>query len=235
MPNPPNAQQAIEWNGYELRSYQGIPNHGPIELSWQLRIKHAYAACVSYVDAQIGLLLDELQRTKRLQNTLIILLSDHGWHLGEQSAWSKMTNFEIATRVPLMISAPGISAGRTRTVSELVDVYPTICDFLDLPKPEHLQGESLVAALREPNKQLDSVAFSQYARFRGKYTGRAIRSDRFRYVEWRLTKTAKLQHSELYDHQIDPHETNNIANQSKSKGVVQHLQRLLEANSAPRR
>lgn len=226
MPNPPSRQQAVDWNGYELRSYLGIPNHGTIDKPTQLKILQAYAACVSYVDSQIGLILDELHRTDRLKSTLIIFWSDHGWHLGEQSAWGKMTNFEVATRVPLLISSPGLPPGRTRTLAELVDLYPTICELVGIPLPTHLEGENLLATIRNPDRKSNAVARSQYSRFSGKFMGRAVRTDRFRFVHWAETKSGRTVHLELYDHQSDPHETNNLAddrNQSARIDEFQHM------------
>ena len=129
MPNPPTRGEAQLWNGYEMRSYMGVPNQGLLNTRMQLELMHAYAACVSYVDAQIGRLLGELETSGRQENTIVVLWSDHGWQLGEYSAWSKMTNFEVATRVPLIIAAPGIEPGRTRNLAELVDLYPTLCDL----------------------------------------------------------------------------------------------------------
>ena len=128
MPRAPTREQAIAWNGYELRSYVGVPNQGPIEKSLQIKLLHAYAACISYVDAQIGRLLNAITSSANSENTYIVFCSDHGWHLGEHSAWGKMTNFEVATRVPFAISGPGISSRRSRVIAELVDVYPTVCE-----------------------------------------------------------------------------------------------------------
>jgi iduronate 2-sulfatase len=227
MPNPPNHEQAVEWNGYELRSYLGVPNHGIIDRPLQLRILQAYAACVSYVDAQIGKLLDGLESSGRLDKTVIILWSDHGWHLGEQSAWSKMTNFEIATRVPLLIAAPGIKAGRTRAIAELVDLYPTICALTGLETPRHVEGESLVEQLRKPNETGNHIALSQHARFTERYMGRAVRSDRFRFVLWTETKTGRVLHRELYDHDTDPDESVNVAGRSAYSNHVMRLERKL--------
>ncbi len=223
MPSPPNRQQAIDWNGYELRSYLGIPNHGPIEQSLQFRILRAYAACVSYVDAQIGRLLDELEASERLENTVVILWSDHGWHLGEQSAWSKMTNFEIATRVPLLIAAPGIKSGRTRAIAELVDLYPTICELTGVESPDHLEGESIAESLRNPEKVTDQVALSQHARFAQRYMGRALRTDRFRLVLWTQTN-GKVVNRELYDHDSDPDEMENVADRPECSRHVAALE-----------
>ena len=214
MPAQPTREQAVAWNGYELRSYLGVPNQGTIEEKLQLKILQAYAACVSYVDAQVGLLLNELRKSGRLEKTVVILWSDHGWHLGEQSAWSKMTNFEIATRVPLVIAAPGMKPGRTRALAELVDLYPTLCELAGLPLPVHLAGESLVPALQDPRQQRDWVAGSQYLRFRGKYMGKALRTDRYRFVEWTEVRTGHVVERELYDHHSDVAEMKNLAREA---------------------
>jgi iduronate 2-sulfatase len=224
MPSPPNREQAVQWNGYEMRSYLGVPNHGVIDVPLQLQLLQAYAACVSYVDAQVGRLLDELQSTRRLDDTLIVFCSDHGWHLGEQSAWSKMTNFEIATRVPLIIAGPGIDSGRTRTIAELVDLYPTICELSGVAAPVHLEGENLVPAVKEPQAADDSIALSQYARFGTKYTGRALRTDRYRFVVWDAKKGGQSVHRELYDHDSDPDETVNLAESKQHQELVSTLE-----------
>jgi arylsulfatase A-like enzyme len=220
MPSQPTREQAIAWNGYELRSYLGVPNQGPIDSKLQLQILQAYAACVSYVDAQVGLLLNELRTSGKLKDTVVIFWSDHGWHLGEQSAWSKMTNFEIATRVPLLIAAPGMKPGRTRALAELVDLYPTLCELTGLPAPTHLQGESLTEVLKNPRRRENGTACSQYLRFRGKYMGRALRTDRYRFVQWTELSTGKVVERELYDHHSDVAEMKNLA------GVAGYQERL---------
>ena len=224
MPNPPTRKQAVEWNGYEMRSYLGVPYHGPIDTSLQLRLLQAYAACVSYVDAQIGKLLDELEATGKLNSTLIVFCTDHGWHLGEQSAWGKMTNFEIATRVPFIIAGPGIDAGRTKSIAELVDVYPTVCELSGVAIPDHLEGESLASTLRAPNAPDGGFALSQYARFGTKYTGRALRTDRYRFVVWDAKKDGKVVHRELYDHRTNSDETVNLADKAQYKELVSVLE-----------
>jgi iduronate 2-sulfatase len=228
MPSPPNHKQAVDWNGYELRSYLGVPNHGTIDQRLQLEILQAYAACVSYVDTQVGRLLTELKTSGRLQNTVVILCSDHGWHLGEQSAWGKMTNFEIATRVPLLIAAPNIQPARTRSFAELVDLYPTICELTGMPAPPHLEGESLLPTLREPQNMMQQIALSQYARQSTKYMGRAIRTDRFRFVRWEETKGGEIVSRELYDHETDPLETTNRAEHVEYSNHVMRLEGLLQ-------
>ena len=227
MPNPPTRKQAVEWNGYEMRSYLGVPYHGPIDTAIQLKLLQAYAACVSYVDAQIGKLLDELEATDKLNSTLIVFCSDHGWHLGEQSAWGKMTNFEIATRVPLIIAGPGINAGRTKSIAELVDLYPTICELSGVASPDRLEGESLASTLRDPETSDGGFALSQYARYGGKYTGRALRTDRYRFVVWEAKKDGKVVHRELYGHITDPHETRNVADVPEFAADVARLEKQL--------
>jgi iduronate 2-sulfatase len=229
MPSFPNRSEAINWNGYELRSYEGVPPRGPISDNKQIALLHAYAACVSYVDAQIGKILDAVESSGHEDKTIFVLLSDHGWHLGEASAWGKMTNFEIATRVPLLISAPGIPPGRTRTIAELVDVFPTLCELIDLPFPSHLQGESLVETLGHPTREApDAVALSQYERFGGAYRGRAIRTDRYRFVAWEEVATEKVVARELYDHAFDPEETINLANLPANNRLVKVLEQRLD-------
>lgn len=224
MPNPPSRETGPLWNGYELRSYLGAPNHGSIDQEKQLKLIHAYAACVSYVDAQIGKLLREFDTTNQHSNTIIILWSDHGWHLGEHSAWSKMTNFEIATRVPLIIIAPGIKPARTRNLAELVDLYPTLCDLAGLEKPRHLEGESLMPALQQPAQNTQSIALSQHTRFSDKYMGRALRTERYRFVAWFKQKEGRIVERELYDQQTDALETRNIAGDPDQSDRVKRLE-----------
>lgn len=224
MPVRPDRQQAIDWNGYEMRSYVGVPNRGPIAKPLQLKLLQAYAACISYVDAQIGRLLTQLDESPRGKNTVVVLISDHGWHLGEHSAWGKMTNFEIATRVPMIIASPGIQPARTRTIAELVDLYPTLCNLTGTPKPKHLQGESLAQTLKAPGEaRPDSFAVSRYSRFRDAYLGTALRTDRYRYVEWVETKTGDVSHRELYDHVSDSAERNNLADEPQFTKLIQQL------------
>lgn len=229
MPTSPTRAEAIAWNGYEMRSYNGVPNHGPIDESLQLDLIHAYAACVSYVDAQVGKLLDELKRQQRLESTVVILLSDHGWHLGEQSAWGKMTNYEIATRVPLIIAGPSITPGRAQSLAELVDLYPTICDLAEIEKPKHVQGESLIPAIRQPDQASQKFAISQYARFGGRFMGHAIRTERYRFVRWTDTRQNKVAARELYDHRSDPQENRNLVGDERYAESLQQLDSQLQA------
>ncbi len=227
MPKRPEREAAVSWNGFEMRSYLGVPPKGEISTELQLDLIHAYAACISYVDAQVGKILDVLEAQDLRKNTTIVFWSDHGWHLGEHSAWGKMTNYEIATRVPFIISSPAHSNGRTDSIAELVDLYPTLCDLAGLDSPKHLEGESLLEVLQSPETKESSVARSQYLRFKD-MMGKSLRTDQYRYTRWEKSGTGELVFDELYDHQNDPGETNNLVN-SKSpehRTALSRLQKL---------
>ncbi len=149
---------------FELRVRAGIPKSGPIDEELSRTLKHAYLASVSYVDAQIGLLLDALEQEGLRDNTIIVLWSDHGWHLGDMGVWGKATNYEIATRVPMMIWTPDMKArgAKTNALVELVDIYPTLCELAGLSVPGHLEGKSFVPLLEDPKQKWKEAAFSQY-------------------------------------------------------------------------
>ncbi len=140
-----------------------------------------------------------------------------------------MTNFEIATRVPFIIAAPGIAPARTRNLAELVDLYPTLCDLTGLKPPRHLEGESLLPVLKEPAEQITSMALSQHERYRERFMGRALRTDDHRYVAWFEKKTGRVVERELYDHRTDPLETRNIAGNPAQANLVKQLHRQLES------
>jgi iduronate 2-sulfatase len=149
---------------FELRTRAGIPKSGPLGPELSRTLKHAYLASTSYVDAQIGLLVEALEEAGIRDNTIIIVWGDHGWHLGDMGVWGKATNYEIATRVPLMISVPGMKTrgAKTDALVELVDIFPTLCELADVPLPEHLEGHSFVKLLDKPDQPWKKAAFSQY-------------------------------------------------------------------------
>ena len=149
---------------FELRTRHGIPKKGEIGPALSKTLLHGYYACVSYVDAQIGLMLDALDEAGIRDNTVIVVWGDHGWHLGEMGIWGKATNYEIATRVPLIVSTPQMKAkGRkTDALVELIDIYPTLCELAGLPKPDHLGGRSFVPLLDDPDKKWKKIAISQF-------------------------------------------------------------------------
>jgi iduronate 2-sulfatase len=201
----------------ELRNYSDIADIGPLSADQQLELIHGYHAAVSYMDAQLGRLLIELDRLKLDQNTIIVFWGDHGWHLGDHGMWCKHTNYEEAARIPVLVRAPGASRpGVSRGLIETVDIYPTLCDLAGLPKPASLDGKSFASALKDPAAaKTKEAVFHVYPRSpkgQGELLGRAIRTERYRLVEWRKpnapTDTAIL---ELYDYLEDPQETRNLA------------------------
>ena len=192
------------------------------------------------MDAQLGRVLDELDRLGLAPSTVIVLWGDHGSHLGDHGMWCKHTNYEQATRIPLLVCAPRIapSGARCEALVETVDLYPTLCELAGLPTPAGLDGASLLAALKHPEtaKTKDAVfhAYPRSPRGVGELIGRAVRTERHRLIEWKKpgapVESAIL---ELYDYRTDPEETKNLAADQPS--VVAQLRALLarqpEANA----
>ena len=213
----------------ELRGYFGMPKEGPVPDDIARRLVHGYCACVSYIDAQLGRVLDELDALDVRENTVVVLWGDHGWKLGEHASWCKHTNFEIDTRAPLLVSAPGqktTGAGCERLV-EFVDMYPTLSALCGLPTPDHLEGQSLAPLLDDPTQSWTDAAFSQYPRGGG-IMGYTVRTPEWRYVEWIHRETGDVRARELYDHRADDFENVNLAGREEHASVVARLSSLLE-------
>jgi iduronate 2-sulfatase len=225
---PKNAPSYATTNWGELRNYYGIPQEGPCSDDLARQLIHGYYACVSYTDAQVGRLLDELDRLKLSDKTVIILWGDHGWKLGEHAGWCKHTNFELDTHVPMILSVPGMkTAGRrTNALTEYVDIYPTLCEACGLTIPSHLEGRSMMPLLDDPQRRWKKAAFSQYPR--GRVMGYTMRTERFRYTEWLDRKTSKLMARELYDHEKDPHENVNAVDKPEYERDIQWLADMLK-------
>ncbi|MCM8525923.1 MAG: sulfatase [Lentisphaeraceae bacterium] len=149
---------------FELRTRHGIPKTGDIGPELSKTLLHAYYACASYVDAQVGKLLDSLDKEGLAENTIVVLWGDHGWHLGDMGVWGKATNYEIAARVPFMIYAPGMKSKgkKTKALVELMDIYPTLVDLAGLKMPEHLQGKSLVPLMNDSDLEWNEPVLTQY-------------------------------------------------------------------------
>ncbi len=212
---PAGAPAASVRNNGELSSYKGIPENGVVDEATQLKLLHGFYAAVSYTDAQIGKVLDALDRLGLTENTIIVLWGDHGWHLGDHGLWGKMTNLEQATRIPLIISAPGVTqpGSRTKSLVESIDIYPTLLDLAGLPKPDStpkLEGTSLLPVLKDPAVSVNEQVLQAIPR-QG-LIGRAIRTSTHRLVEWKKPgasdDTAEI---ELYDYTTDPEEKKNLA------------------------
>lgn len=214
-------------SGGELRSYHGIPEGSiPDDLARQL--KHGYFAAISYMDAQLGKVLDELERSGLAKNTIIILWGDHGWKLGEHDAWCKHSNCENDTNVALLLSVPGMkhAGSRTNGIVEFVDIYPTLAELAGLALPTHLEGTSFKPLLEQPNQSWKQAAFSQYPRSKGgkPIMGYSMRTDRYRFTAWvDRNDSTKVDSVELYDHQSDPQENQNLAQQPDKKTLVDQL------------
>jgi iduronate 2-sulfatase len=229
---PDGAPEFASTSWGELRNYSDIPTVGPLTPELQRTLIHGYHAAVSYTDAQIGRVLDELDRLGLADNTVIVLWGDHGWHLGDHGLWCKHTNYEEAARIPLIAVAPGVTkAGAgTGALAESVDVFPTLCELARLAPPPGLDGASFVAALKDPvrakSKQAVFHVYPRSPRDLGPILGRAVRTERYRLVEWKkpgaAPDTAIL---ELYDYQDDPGETKNLA--ASKPAVVAELRTIL--------
>ena len=161
---PINGAQMGLHASFELRVRDGIPKSGDIDAELATTLRHAYLACVSYVDAQIGRMIAALEEAGLRENTIIIVWGDHGWHLGDMGVWGKATNYEIATRVPLMIWTPDmkVRGHSSDALVELIDMYPTLCELADLPVPAHVEGHSFAPLVDNPSQAWKQAAFSQF-------------------------------------------------------------------------
>jgi iduronate 2-sulfatase len=216
----------------ELRAYEGMPKDPePVSDQQARELIRGYYAATSYMDAQVGRLLGELDKLGLRENTIVILWGDHGWHLGEQGQWCKHTNFENSARAALMLSAPGRhpkAGAKTDALVEFVDIYPSLCELSGLPLPQGLEGTSFVPLIADPTRSWKTAAFSQYPREGGKVMGYSMRTDRYRYTEWQ-DKSGKPLAVELYDHQSDPAETRNVADAPGNASTLAELSKTLKA------
>lgn len=210
----------------ELRGYFGVPKKGDLPAELARRMVHGYCAAVSYMDAQLGRVLDTVKSLGLWENTAIVLWGDHGWKLGEHNSWCKHTNFENDTRAPLLARLPGMpGAGRiTDGLVEFVDIYPSLCECCGLEIPAHCEGTSFAPLLVAPDRPWKQAAFSQYPRKHA--MGYAMRTARYRYVEWLDRQSGALLARELYDHALDPQENVNVASQTAAP-LLEALSELL--------
>jgi arylsulfatase A-like enzyme len=229
-PKPPtNVPDIALVNWLELRTFSGIPDAGPCSDDTTRELIHAYYACMSFVDAQVGRILAELDRLDLRKDTIIVLWSDHGVKLGEHGMWSKHTNFEPDTHVPLIIADPDYAAGlRTRALAESVDLYPTLAELCGLPPVEGLEGTSLLPLMVDPTRPWKSAAFSQYPR-PGNIMGYSMRTDRYRYNEWVDRATREVKARELYDMMNDPECRVNLAPNADQAALIVQLHGQLTA------
>jgi arylsulfatase A-like enzyme len=224
---PKDAPPQALTNFGELRTYADIDPTGPVPEAKALELIRAYYASMSYADAQIGRVISELDRLNLRRNTIVILWGDHGYHLGDHGLWNKHTNFENATRAPLLISVPGQKhAGRrTSALTEFVDIYPSLCELCGVSVPDTLEGTSFRPLLENPDRRWKKAAFSQYPRAKG-VMGHSMRTERYRFTEWKGPDVHAL---ELYDHERDPGENVNVASLAENAKLVEQLTAQLHA------
>jgi len=214
-----------------------VPHYNLDELTLRKALQ-AYYATISFVDSQVGRLMTALDELKLADNTIVVLWSDHGYHLGEHNGiWQKRTLFEQSARSPLIIHAPGMKGNGTAStrIVEFVDIYPTLTDLAGLKNPKGLEGRSLKPLLQNPLAEWNGTAITQVLRpadnrLPKPVMGRSIRTDRWRYSDWAEGKSGV----ELYDHAADPMEFNNLALKpdAEAKAVMQHLRKLLEKKAS---
>ena len=212
-------------NFTELRAYAGIPATGPLGDRQALNLIHAYHAAVSYADAQVGKVLSALTDLGLDDNTIVVLLGDHGWSLGEHTLWNKHTLFDIALRTPVIIRAPNKTSARTRSIASLLDLFPTLVELTGLPVPADLDGVSLLPVIDDPTSEVRSASISRW------FDGASIRTRQYRYTDWRDESggvTARM----LFDLTVDPDETRNVAEESDYQETVAELSALLTADES---
>lgn len=219
---PKNAPDRAMHAWGELRNmYDSMPSEGPVADSTARKLIHGYYACVSYIDAQIGKLLDELDALGIAENTIVVLWGDHGWHLGEHTLWCKHCNFDRVMNAPLMVRAPQKEKGKTTaSITEFIDIYPSLCELCELPLPEHLDGTSFVPVLENPETKVKDAAFVKY------HGAETVVTERYNFTEF-LDNEGKVTTNMLYDLKEDPKENENISGKEENQELVKKLSLLL--------
>lgn len=219
---PRKAPEFAAKSGQDFMWYGNIPADKVITDEFGRECLHGYLAAISYVDALVGRLIDALDASPAAKNTVVILWSDHGYYMGEHNWWgSKHNNYEGATRAVLMMAAPGQKhpGSKTRSLTDFVDIFPSLAEICGLPKPVGAEGRSFAPLLQDPKAEIKDCAFSFYPM--GGYLGIAMRTDRWRFVEW--TKAGQEPVRELYDHETDPAENENVAGDPAHAALIKEL------------
>ena len=219
-------QPALKPRGGELFGYAGLSTTLEAMTDREKRDAiRSYYACVSYADAQVGRLLDTLRTNGLDDNTLVMLWGDHGYHLGENHVWAKDVNWERNHHSPLIIRDPqrGKSGQHSDALTEFVDIFPTVCDALDIPTPSQCEGKSLAPLLDDPDTAWDKMAFSQL--LRGTIMGRSLRTDRYRFTLWQ-DESGASKGVELYDYHRDPEGNLNLAADPEYAELTEKMTRL---------
>ncbi|MFA6546867.1 MAG: sulfatase [Limisphaerales bacterium] len=238
--NPAWPAGAPEIARHDSREIRGVPpNRVTFTTGQAAEMRHGYFANISYLDAQLGKVLDALDRSGIADRTIVTFISDHGYHIGEHEQWGKTSNFEYDARVPFFIGTPGTRhAGRhTGSLAELIDLFPTLAELCDLPRPAGIEGTSLVPVLNDPAKTVKPAAFTEHPRPAyfdrepaklPRAMGVSVRTASARYTEWRDWKTGEVMGRELYDNAQQPAELTNRADDPKFSKVRQEAETLLQ-------
>ncbi|MBI1353123.1 MAG: sulfatase-like hydrolase/transferase [Acidobacteria bacterium] len=232
-PAPPASAPRFALHGSEtLRRFKDIPEQGALPDEKARELIRAYYASVSYADAQVGRLLDTLDQLEVADKTTVVLWGDHGCHLGEHGLWGPATAYENALRVPLIVRAPGQrgSGRKTFALTELVDLYPSLCDLCEVPMPQGLEGAAFTPLFEDPDRLWKRAVFSRQPREIpgvGAGVGRTMRTSRFRYTEW-TAEGSSFRAAEVYDYREDPHETRNLAPSPQAASLVNGLAGMLQ-------
>ncbi|MSP85585.1 MAG: DUF229 domain-containing protein [Flavobacteriaceae bacterium] len=252
-----NSKDFSYQNSGEVSSYSGVKEYAKftdkninrfgLAIEKQKELVHAYYAAVSYTDTQVGILLNTLEKLGTLNNTIIVLWGDHGWHLGDHDMWGKHTNYEQATKAPLIIAAPGLKAGESKSMTEFVDVFPTLCELSGGTVPSYLDGKSLVPVMKNNKVSVKEYAMSQYPRKmdkadqkkgdgKVKLMGYSLRTEQYRYTVWLKNFTSdqaysadKVYTKELYDYENDPLEKINVSDDKKYATIAADLDKKMLA------
>lgn len=218
---PEYVPDAAIHNFGELRNYYGVPKEGAVSDEMAKILIQGYYACVTYTDAQIGKLLNTLDELDLRKNTIVILWGDHGWQLGEHTLWCKHSNFDVAMRVPLIISAPGYKEGiSTNALVEYIDIFPTLSELAGLELPTQLHGKSFIPLMKNPDQEFKKVVYARYV------YGESIKTDQYLYTEW-YNKEELMYGRMLYDHHVDPEENTNISEIPENRVLVDSLSKIL--------
>jgi len=242
--SPPFAMNSTYELGscYDIKDFRKHPVDGPLPEDIQKSLKHGYYASVSYVDACFGNLIDALKEKGLMQNTIIAVIGDHGWKLGEHGSWCKQSNYEIDTHVPLIVYSPDMNARGQKSdrLTELVDVFPSLLDLAGIEIPDYLQGTSIAPLMDNPDQEWKSAIFSQFHRrpriaYDGqRYMGYGMRTERYHFIDWYFwdnENKVPLNYAacELYDHKNDPQENINIADKPENQELINNLRKELKA------
>jgi iduronate 2-sulfatase len=230
---PIDSPSVAHKRGGEITNYKPVPDRDELPEGLKRQLIHGYYASTSFVDAQIGKVIAELDRLGLADNTIIVLWGDHGFHLGDLGIWTKHTNYEQANRIPIIFLGPGVDANSsTRQLAESVDIYPTLCELARLPKPtgpQSIDGISLAPVLKDPATRVRDHAYHAYPKQK---LGRAIRTERYRMVQWkRPGESDESAVYELYDYQTDPVEKENLA--ESQPAVLAELKSILAKYPPP--